>query len=75
MILSAASAVPTAKHMNRIPWDKLLSFSYADLVKLFLSAAIIVLVNKVQLFNDRLTAAATTTANSAAACRIEADEI
>ena len=56
MILSAASAVPTAKHMNRIPWDKLLSFSSADLVKLFLSAAIIVLVNKVQLFNDRLSA-------------------
>jgi hypothetical protein len=42
--------------MNRIPWDKLLAFSSADLVKLFLSAAIIVLVNKVQLFNDRLSA-------------------
>ena len=56
MIPPAASAVPTAKYMNRIPWDKLLSFSSADLVKLFLSAAIIVLVNKVQLFNDRLSA-------------------
>ena len=42
--------------MNRIPWDKLLAFSSADFVKLFLSAAIIVLVNKVQLFNDRLSA-------------------
>lgn len=42
--------------MNRIPWDKLLAFTPADLVKLFLSAAIIVLVNKVQLFSDRLSA-------------------
>ena len=42
--------------MNRIPWDKILAFTPADLVKLFLSAAIIVLVNKIQLFSDRLSA-------------------
>jgi hypothetical protein len=39
-----------------IPWDKILSFTPADLVKLLVSAAIIVLVNKVQLVNDRLSA-------------------
>jgi hypothetical protein len=42
--------------MSRIPWQQILSFTPADLVKLFLSAAVIVLVNKVQLFNDRLSA-------------------
>ena len=42
--------------MNRIPWDKLLSFTTLDLGKIFLSALIIVVVNKVQLFNDRLSA-------------------
>ena len=42
--------------MNRIPWDKILSFTPADLAKLVISAAIIVIVNKVQLFNDRLSA-------------------
>ena len=42
--------------MSRIPWQQILSFTPADLVKLFLSAAIIVIVNKVQLFNDRLSA-------------------
>jgi hypothetical protein len=50
------AAASTAKSMNRIPWDKILAFTPADLVKLFLSAAIIVLVNKIQLVNDRLSA-------------------
>ena len=42
--------------MSRIPWDKLLSFSTLDVVKLVVSAAIIVLVTKIQLVNDRLSA-------------------
>lgn len=42
--------------MSRIPWQQILSFTPADLAKLFLSAAIIVIVNKVQLFSDRLSA-------------------
>lgn len=42
--------------MTRIPWQQILSFTPADLVKLLLSAAIIVIVNKVQLFSDRLSA-------------------
>ncbi len=42
--------------MSRIPWDKILSFTPAVLVKFLITAAIIVLVNKVQLFNDRLSA-------------------
>lgn len=42
--------------MNRIPWEKLLSFTPFDLVKLLLSAAVIVLVTKIQVFSDRLSA-------------------
>lgn len=42
--------------MSRIPWEKILSFTPADLVQFAISAAIIVLVNKVQLVNDRLSA-------------------
>lgn len=42
--------------MSRIPWQQVFSFTPSDLVKLFLSAAIIVIVNKVQLFSDRLSA-------------------
>lgn len=42
--------------MSQIPWQKILVFTPADLVKLFVTAAIIVIVNKVQLFNDRLSA-------------------
>lgn len=42
--------------MSRIPWEKLLAFTPADFVKLLISAAIIVLVNKVQIFSDRLSA-------------------
>ena len=42
--------------MNRIPWEKILSFSSADLVKLVISAVIIVFVTKIQLVNDRFSA-------------------
>jgi hypothetical protein len=42
--------------MNRFPWDKILSFTPMDAVKLFISAAIIVVVTKIQLVNDRLSA-------------------
>jgi hypothetical protein len=42
--------------MSRIPWQQILSFTPSDLVKLFLSAAIIVLANKIQLVSDRLSA-------------------
>ncbi len=42
--------------MNRIPWDKILSFTPLDIGKLLLSALIIVVVTKVQLVSDRLSA-------------------
>jgi hypothetical protein len=42
--------------MPNLPWDKILSFSAADLVKLLISAAVIVLVNKIQLVSDRMSA-------------------
>ena len=42
--------------MNRIPWDKILTFTPLDVGKLFLSAFIILLVTKVQLVSDRLSA-------------------
>jgi hypothetical protein len=42
--------------MSRIPWDKILSFTALDLVKLLISAALIVVVTKIQLVNDRLSA-------------------
>lgn len=42
--------------MNRIPWDKILTFTPLDVGKILLSALIIVVVNKVQLVNDRLSA-------------------
>jgi hypothetical protein len=42
--------------MSQVPWQKILAFTPADLAKLLVSAAIIVLVNKIQLFNDRLSA-------------------
>jgi hypothetical protein len=42
--------------VSPVPWDKILSVTPLDLGKLFLSALIILLVNKVQLFNDRLSA-------------------
>lgn len=42
--------------MNRIPWDKIFTFTPLDLGKLLLSALVIVLVTKVQLVSDRLSA-------------------
>ncbi len=42
--------------MNRIPWDKILNITPFDLVKLLITAAIILFVNKIQLVNDRLSA-------------------
>jgi hypothetical protein len=42
--------------MGRIEWEKLLSFTWMDGAKLLLSAVVIVLVTKVQIFNDRLSA-------------------
>jgi hypothetical protein len=42
--------------MDKIPWDQVLSFTPKDAVKLLVSALIIVLVTKVQLFSDRLSA-------------------
>lgn len=42
--------------MSRIPWQQILSFTTSDVVKVILSAVIIVIVNKVQLLNDRLSA-------------------
>jgi hypothetical protein len=42
--------------MSNIPWQKVLSFGVPDLAKLVLSAAIIVIVTKIQWFNDRLSA-------------------
>jgi hypothetical protein len=42
--------------MNRIPWDKIFAFTAFDLFKVLLSALIIVVVTRVQLFSDRLSA-------------------
>jgi hypothetical protein len=42
--------------MSQIPWDRLLSFTAMDLVKFALSALMIVVVTKVQVFSDRLSA-------------------
>jgi hypothetical protein len=42
--------------MNRIPWDKILTFTPLDLGKLAVSALVILFVNKIQLVNDRVSA-------------------
>ena len=42
--------------MTRLPWKEILSFSTSDLVKLAVTAVVIVLVTKIQLFSDRLSA-------------------
>ncbi|MCW1883157.1 DUF3147 family protein [Luteolibacter flavescens] len=42
--------------MDKIPWDKVLSFGPKDAVKLFITAAVILLVTKIQLFNEKLSA-------------------
>jgi hypothetical protein len=40
----------------KLPWSQLLSFTALDVVKILVTAVIIVLVNKIQLVNDRLSA-------------------
>jgi hypothetical protein len=40
----------------KIPWSQILTFTPQDLVKVVVTALIIVLVNKIQLVNDRLSA-------------------
>ncbi len=42
--------------MNRIPWDKILTFTAFDFVKLLVTAAVILTVTKIQLVSDRLSA-------------------
>lgn len=42
--------------MSRIPWQQIFSFTAADITKVLLSAVIILMVNKVQLVSDRLSA-------------------
>lgn len=42
--------------MDKIPWDKVLAFGPKDAVKLLLTALIILIVTKIQLFNDKLSA-------------------
>lgn len=42
--------------MSKIPWKEILSFTPQDVVKLLITALIIVVVTKVQLFSDRLSA-------------------
>jgi len=42
--------------MDKIPWDKVLAFGPKDAVKLLITAAIILIVTKIQLFNDRISA-------------------
>jgi hypothetical protein len=40
----------------KLPWSQLLSFTALDVVKILVTAFMIVLVNKIQLVNDRLSA-------------------
>lgn len=42
--------------MSKVPWDKVFTLTWMDAAKFLLSAAIIVVVTKVQLFHDRLSA-------------------
>ena len=42
--------------MSRIPWENLLKITPFDVVKLLLTAVIILIVNKIQLLNDRISA-------------------
>lgn len=42
--------------MSQIPWSKILAFTPQDIVKILVTALIIVVVNKVQLVSDRLSA-------------------
>lgn len=42
--------------MSNIPWEKVLSLTWGDGVKLLVTALIILFVTKIQLFSDRLSA-------------------
>lgn len=42
--------------MSKIPWKEIFSFSPQDVVKLFVTALLIVIVTKVQVFSDKLSA-------------------
>ncbi len=42
--------------MSKLPWEQVFSFSLSDGVKLVVTAVIILMVNKLQLFSDRLSA-------------------
>ncbi|QTN33670.1 DUF3147 family protein [Akkermansiaceae bacterium] len=42
--------------MSNIPWSKILAVTPFDLVKVLLTAAIILFVTKIQLFSDKLSA-------------------
>ena len=42
--------------MSRIPWDSILKITPFDVVKVLLTAVIILAVNKIQLINDRVSA-------------------
>ena len=42
--------------MKQIPWQEVLSFTPKDVVKILVTALVIVVVTKVQVFSDRLSA-------------------
>lgn len=42
--------------MSKIPWKEIFSFSPQDLVKLVVTALIIIVVTKIQLYSDKLSA-------------------
>ena len=42
--------------MDKIPWEQIFSFSAKDGVKLLVTALVILVVTKVQIFSDRLSA-------------------
>ena len=42
--------------MDKIPWDKVFAFTPKDGVKLLITAAVILIVTKIQYFNDKLSA-------------------
>lgn len=42
--------------MSNLPWSEILSFKLFDVVKVLLTAVIILFVNKIQLFSDKLSA-------------------
>ena len=42
--------------MSKIPWQQIFSFTALDVVKVLVTALLIVIVNKIQLVNDRLSA-------------------